>query len=471
MILDNLVGEDRWTHSRHAERILLIGGESGIPVGSGVGFPTYGRAENNLRVLVTGVEGFIGRHLVAALGAAGHTVVAGVRRPTNPDAIACDFSRDIVPDAWIPRLAGIDVVINAVGILRESGANTFERVHISSPKALFEACHRLGVQRVIQISALGSPAAGEYLVSKLRGDVELAHLELDWTIVRPSLVYSIRGSYGGTSLLRAMAALPGVLFVPGSGDQLMQPIRAEDLAAVVVALVDKKAGIREVISAVGPERVTLLTYLLETRRWLELPAPVVVRVPEVIARFGAWLGEHVSNGPVGMTMWRMLNLGNVATDESTREMVTISGVAPLSLEQALDAAPSFVQDRWHARLYFLGPLLRVALAILWIGSGLVGFLTPMTSSQELFASAGLPPAVAAPSVFAAGTVDLVLGILALIAWRPALVAGLMCTSLLVYTLFIGVVFPSLWLEPFGGLLKNLPLFPAVLVMGVLSRGL
>jgi uncharacterized protein YbjT (DUF2867 family) len=221
-----------------------------------------------LRVLVTGADGFIGGHLVAALGAAGHTVVAGVRRPTQPDSFDCDFSRDFLPDAWIPRLAGIDVVINAVGILRESGANTFERVHISAPKALFEACQRLGVQRVIQISALGSPAAGEYLVSKLRGDVELAHLELDWTIVRPSLVYSISGSYGGTSLLRAMAALPGVLIVPGSGEQVIQPIRAEDLAAVVVALIGKETGIREVVSAVGPERVTLLTYLLETRRWL-----------------------------------------------------------------------------------------------------------------------------------------------------------------------------------------------------------
>jgi hypothetical protein len=165
----------------------------------------------------------------------------------------------------------------------------------------------------------------------------------------------------------------------------------------------------------------------------------------------------------------MLNLGNVATDESTREMVSISGVSPLSLKEALDLAPSFVQDRWHARLYFLGPVLRVALAILWIGSGLVGFLTPITSSEELFTSAGLPPVAATPSVFGASTGDLVLGVLALIAWRPAVVAGLMCASLLVYTVFIGVVFPSLWFEPFGGLLKNLPLIPAVLVMGVLSR--
>ena len=120
-------------------------------------------------------------------------------------------------------------------------------------------------------------------------------------------------------------------------------------------------------------------------------------------------------------------------------------------------------------MYFLAPTLRVALAILWIGSGLVGFFTPMTQSQALFASAGIPMAVAAPLVWVASAGDLGLGVLALVAWRPALVAGLMCASLLVYIVFIGVVSPSMWLEPFGGLLKNLPLIPAVLVMDVLSR--
>jgi uncharacterized protein YbjT (DUF2867 family) len=418
---------------------------------------------------VTGAEGFIGRHIVAALRAAGHAVIAGVRRPVYPDSITCDFSRDLMPDAWISRLAGIDVVVNAVGILRESRANTFERVHISGPKALFEACQRVSVRRVIQISALGSPEAGEYLASKHRGDVELANLELDWTIIRPSLVYSVSGSYGGTSLLRALAALPGLLVVPGSGDQLMQPIRAEDLGLVIAILIEKKAGIREVISAVGPERVSLLEYLLATRRWLELPAPVVVRIPESMARFGSWLGEHFSDGPLGMTMWRMLERGNTATPESARDLTAISGIVPLSLKQALDSTSSFVKDRWHARLYFLGPVLRVALAILWIGSGLVGILTPMTQSQALFASATLPTAVVVPLVWVASAVDLLLGVLALIAWRPVVIAALMGVSLLMYTVFVGVLFPSLWLEPFGGLLQKLLLLPVILVMGILSR--
>ena len=143
-----------------------------------------------MRVFLAGAEGFIGQHIVVALRSAGHEVIAGVRRPRTPRSIACDFNVDVTPDAWISRLVGVDVVINAVDILRETSAHEFERVHVEGPKALFEACARAGVRRVIQISALGDPSAGEYLSSKQSGDAQLANLDLDWTIVRPSLVSS-----------------------------------------------------------------------------------------------------------------------------------------------------------------------------------------------------------------------------------------------------------------------------------------
>jgi uncharacterized protein YbjT (DUF2867 family) len=424
-----------------------------------------------MRVLVAGAEGFIGRHIVVALKAAGHDVVAGVRRLAtgSSQSIGCDFSRDLDPNVWIPRLSGVDVVVNAIGILRPSQANSFERVHVLGPKALFEACVTARVWRVIQISALGSSAAGEYLASKHRGDAELAKLDLDWTILRPSLVYSVSGSYGGTSLLRAMAAFPGVIIVPGSGEQQIQPIRAEDLGLAVVGLIEKGTGIHDIISAIGPERVTLLDYLHTLRRWLEFPTPVVIRIPTHLAHCGAWFGEHFSNGPVGLTMWRMLQEGNVGSPGSGQNLASVTGVYPQSVGRAHGTAASFVQDRWHARLYFLGPLLRVALAILWIASAIVGFFTPLSYSQALFVSADMSSALVAPLVSIASAVDLSLGILALIAWQPAVVATLMCASLVIYMAFIGTVFPWVWMEPFGGLLKNLPLIPAVLVMGVLSR--
>ena len=74
-----------------------------------------------MRILVTGAAGFIGRHIVAALRAAGHRVVCATRdtertRRLFPDqeSIACDFNRDVTIDAWLPRLAGIDAVVNCV---------------------------------------------------------------------------------------------------------------------------------------------------------------------------------------------------------------------------------------------------------------------------------------------------------------------------------------------------------------------
>ena len=159
-----------------------------------------------MRVFLAGAEGFLGRYIVVALRSAGHEVIAGVRRPKTPQSIACDFNVDIKPEAWLARLVGVDVVINAVGILRETNAHEFERVHFEAPKALFEACAIAGVRRVIQISALGDPAIGEYLSSKHLGDAELMKLDLDWTIIRPSLVYSVAVSYGGT-FLGVMAVL------------------------------------------------------------------------------------------------------------------------------------------------------------------------------------------------------------------------------------------------------------------------
>jgi uncharacterized protein YbjT (DUF2867 family) len=424
-----------------------------------------------LRVLVAGAEGFVGRHIVVALEAARHEVIAGVRQPSagHLNSITCDFSRDLDPDVWSARLAGIDVVINAIGILRESKSNSFACIHVAGPRALFQGCILAGVRRVIQISALGSPNVSEYLASKHRGDADLEKLDLDWTILRPSLVYSLSGSYGGTSLLRAMAALPAVICVPGSGEQLIQPIRAQDLALGIVCLIEKGAGSRQVIAAVGPERVTLLEYLQTLRRWLELPNAIVIRVPVTISHWVAWLGEVFSAGPLGITMWRMLREGNVAIPNADREFALLSEVPPLSLREAFALAPSFVQDRWHARLYFLGPILRLALAFVWLFSAVVGFATPLPQSQALFVSAGLPAAVVAPLVWVASTLDLILGILALIAWRPEVVAALMCASLVIYTAFIGLLLPSVWLDPFGGILKNLPLIPAVLVMGVLAR--
>lgn len=423
-----------------------------------------------MRVLVTGAYGFIGAHIVAALVAAGHDVICAVRgarvdtRFPGLDAIACDMARDVRSENWLPRLAGVEAVVNCAGILRERGADSYAAVHEQAPLALFRACVHAGVRRVIQISALGDPADGEFIASKHRGDAALSALELDWLVLRPSLVYSARGTYGGSSLLRAQAGLPGLLPLPGRGAQPLQPIAAEDVGAAVVAALAKPQVASEMLELVGPDTMSLRDYLLAWRRWLGFGRAYALAVPMPLVRLACALGEHLGNGPLGTTIERMLERGNVGAADANTRLHERLGVRPRSLQRALAEAPSHVQDRWHARLYYGLPLLRVSMALLWIGSGVVGWLTPV--GDVVAAAPG--SSLAAGSLLAlariTASVDLLLGALCLLRWRPRLVLGLMLAMLLGYTFAIGIAWPLHWLDPFGGLLKNLPLIAALALL-------
>src|SRR6478672_10578675 len=115
-----------------------------------------------MRILLTGASGFIGQHLLHALLAEGHEVVCAVRRVKKSkdphlSFIHADFTNDTDKSAWLARLTGIDAVINAVGIFRESGTQTFEKLHVQTPRALFAACAESeDVHMIVQLSALGA---------------------------------------------------------------------------------------------------------------------------------------------------------------------------------------------------------------------------------------------------------------------------------------------------------------------------
>ncbi|MBN8923688.1 MAG: epimerase [Rhodanobacter sp. 68-29] len=423
-----------------------------------------------MRVLVTGAYGFIGAHIVAALVGAGHEVICAVRqarvdsRFPGLKAVACDMASDVRSDDWLPRLDGIDAVVNCAGILRERGGDTYAHVHELAPLALFQACLQRGIRRVIQISALGNADDSEFVASKHRSDAALATLDLDWLVLRPSLVYSVHGSWGGSSLLRALAALPGALPLPGGGTQPVQPIAAEDVGATVVAALARPSCTRETIELVGPEVMNLRDYLLAWRRWLGFGHVRIVAIPIALARWLAACGDLLGDGPLGRTTMRMLERGNTGATHASAQLRDRLGVAPRTLLHALDETPSHVQDRWHARLYFWLPTLRILMAVLWIGSGVTGWLTSLADMQALTSGGMLSGDTLVMLARLTGTADLLLGVLCLLHWRSRLVLGAMLLMLLGYTLGVGTLWPAQWLEPFGGLLKNLPLIAALAIL-------
>ena len=147
-----------------------------------------------MRILLTGANGFIGAQLTAVLLASGHQVVGAVRQPASfqqrfpqADAVAIDLNRDLKLEDWLPRLAGIDAVINCAGILQGELGQSAEAIHYLAPKALFDACARLGISRVIQISAISADAEAStaYAMTKLQADDHLRSLHLDWIVLRP----------------------------------------------------------------------------------------------------------------------------------------------------------------------------------------------------------------------------------------------------------------------------------------------
>ena len=424
-----------------------------------------------MRVLVTGAAGFIGRHIVAALRAGGHRVVCAGRdldrmRRLFPDqeSLRCDFNRDVTPESWLPRLAGIDAVVNCAGILQSRREQSMAAIHGAAPKALFDACVRARVRRVIQISALGigPDIAIEYSRSKLDADRHLESLDLDWVILRPSLAYTPAGSFGGTSLFRALAALPWIVPLVGDGRQQFQPIHMNDLAEAVRRLVEDSRISRQLINVVGPEPMVLRDILAGLREWLGYAAPRFLETPPAVVRLAARIADRLGGGPVTTTALTMMLAGNTA---DPAPFTAATGIVPRRFADALASEPAHVQDRWHARLYFLRSLLRVTIGLFFLCTGLFTFLLwPKAASMALLRAAGVPEALLPLAYYCGWLFDVVLGVALLARWRVQAVGALMAAACVFYLVFVTIAAPTEWIYPITPLGIVFPLMVAMLVM-------
>lgn len=284
-----------------------------------------------MKILLTGAGGFIGRNIATALELAGHQVTPVSR------SHGIDFCHMRNLSDWLLHLEGIDAVINAVGIIGESGTQRFDALHRLAPIALFQACARLGIRRVVQISALGADetAFSAYHLSKRAADEGLRSLDLDWFVLRPSLIYG-RGGKSAAMFMR-LAALP-LMAVIGDGQQQLQPIHISDVVATVLkSLTSTKP--RQTIDIVGNETVTFTEWLQTMRHAQGLTRASVLRIPFPLAMAGAFLGRYV-NPILQPENLRMLQTGYWA---DVGPLAQFLGRMPLAVESSLffsDTAPS-----------------------------------------------------------------------------------------------------------------------------------
>ena len=421
-------------------------------------------------ILITGATGFIGSHLTAALADAGHRIVWAVR---NPEAaklesrftyVFADFTRDFDAKIWEERLAGIDVVINAVGIIKEQGQQTFTALHDRAPRALFRACAATGV-KVIQISALGADegAQSQYHLSKKAADDALLSSWNKSVVVQPSLVYGPGGA--SARLFNSLASLP-VIPLPGPGNQQIQPIHIDDLTDAIVTLVetDQYLGCR--VPLVGPEPLTLQCYLRELRLLMGLGEATFLHIPSLFIDATAQVGQWLGWGLMDVETWGMLQRGNMADAKSTRELL---GQEPRSVRAFLSSWEASQLKRL-ALLDWLQPVLRASLAAVWLVAGVVSMgIYPVSDSYALLTRVGITGSLAPIALYGAAALDFAFGLGTLFLRDRKLLWISQAALICIYTVTITLFLPEFWLHPFGPLIKNLPILAVIWLLYELEK--
>ena len=266
-----------------------------------------------MNILIAGGTGFIGSRLASNLDARGHDVAALARAP-DADAVAdgvVTVEGDVTDSVTLARpIQGVDAVVNLVALsplfTPDGGERMHDRVHRGGTETLVRTAEAAGVDRFVQVSAVHADPDGPtaYLRAKGRAEAIVRESSLDWTIVRPSVVFGEGGEF--VSFTRRVAP-PYLTPLPGGGRTQFQPIWVDDLVPILADTVIDDEHRGKVYEIGGPESHSLaeiarLVHAAEGR------PTTVVPVPMVLARVGMTVGRSIPAFPFGPDQYRSLGL-------------------------------------------------------------------------------------------------------------------------------------------------------------------
>lgn len=416
-----------------------------------------------MRVLIVGGTGLIGTAIHARLSAERHQCLlvshhkAGVQDARH---VELDIARTTKAEAWKPLLAGIDAVINAAGALQ---GKDMQGVHVAGSAALYEACESAGIRRIIHFSAIGTDrdAPSDFSRTKQEGEAALTKRDLDWVVLRPSVVVG-RSAYGGSALLRGLASLPVLPVMPDTAP--IQPVHLDDVVDTVLFFLQPDAPSRVALDLAGPRPMAFSDVVALFRRWLRWRPAHRLPLPAWAAA-GAYRAGDVAQllgwrTPVNSTAQMEMRRGATGDPEPWRKA---TGIEPRDIEVALAGEPASVQERWFARLYALKPLVFAVFGLFWIVTGIISLGPGWEIGMSYVREGGLGENLAALSVIAGALADIVIGLAIL--WRPTCRYGLWAAFIIsfVYVVIGTMLVPRLWADPLGPMLKIWPVLMLNLV--------
>lgn len=292
---------------------------------------------------VFGGSGFLGRYAVRALAQSGFRIRAAVRRPDlafdlqplgRVGQIHAVQANLRFPDSVMRAAEDSDVLVNLVGIMNPSGAQTFDAVQAEGAATVARAAKENGA-RLIHVSAIGANEQSDSAYARSKAAGEQAALAEKATVFRPSVVFGPEDDFFNrfASLARVMPVLPLI----GGGDTKFQPVFVGDVAIAILKAAEGKTAVKTVYELGGPE-VKSFRELMELvlreigRKRLLLP------IPFGLAKLQAFFLEMLPGKLLTRDQVELLKFDNIVSEEAERDGRTLKGlgIQPTSMEAVLE---------------------------------------------------------------------------------------------------------------------------------------
>lgn len=285
-------------------------------------------------ILITGAAGYVGNNLVRLLVAQGQPVRALVHSPQKAAARLADVREQIEivvgdvtrPETLRPALEGASAVVHLVAVAIERQRGDYERINTQGTVNVVDAAKAAGVRRFINMSQNGADSRLPYrfLASKGRAQEVVAASGLDWTALRPSVIWGPQDEFANVQA-RLIKLTPLVFPIVGDGSTRFQPVWVGDVVAVVARCLDDASTIGGEYALGGPE---VLTYAQIVRRVLEAMGArrLTINVPVPLLRPVVKLMEvALPNPPVTTSLLDLLKVDNAVADNA---LTRVFGITP-----------------------------------------------------------------------------------------------------------------------------------------------
>lgn len=289
-----------------------------------------------LRIVVLGGTGFVGRALIKRLLADRHEVVVLSRnlsrhpdRLLSPNAVLRDIDVYDV-QALSHAFAGVDAVINLVGILNEHGdsGRGFRRAHVELTKQVIAACRLAGVGRLLQMSSLNAGRGNShYLISRGEAEAVVKASGLDWTIFEPSVIFGVGD--GLFTRFGHLIKLAPLLPLARAGSKLA-PVHVLDVTEAFGRALRDPRSIGEVYELYGPEVFTLKDIARMSAKQLGLHR-LIVPLPDALGRLQGLICDFLPGKPFSSDNFRSLLLDSVGGIDGLHRL----GIVPTPVAQVL----------------------------------------------------------------------------------------------------------------------------------------